>query len=210
MALDATVGGDTANVYVLQAFVDTYHADRNNTRWGDFTTPEKEAAIIRATDYIDKRFGRRFRGERTTKSQSLEWPRLSAFDDDGFLLNGIDDIPRQLQKALAEYSLRAAICGVLAPDPIAPIPKQSMETGAAARDTDVVTGQITRKKDKVGPLEEERWFETDSQAAKNLGASSKAVQSAMVNDLNIPEYPEADMWIEELLHPSMNIQLARA
>lgn len=209
MALDATVGGNNSNVYVLLAFIDTHHADRNNTRWTDFTVPEKEAATIRATDYINKRFGRRFRGERMTKSQSLEWPRLSAFDDDGFLLNGIDDIPRQLQKATAEYALRAAICGVLAPDPIAPIPKQSLETGAGARDTDVVTGQVTRKRDKVGPLEEERWFETDSQAAKNLGASSKSIQSMMVNDLNIPEYPEADMWIEELLHPA-TIQLARA
>lgn len=210
MALDATVGGSATNVYILQAFVDTYHADRNNTRWTDFTVPEKEAAIIRATDYIDKRFGRRFRGDRQTKSQALEWPRLSAFDDDGFLLNGIDAIPRQLQKASAEYALRAAICGVLAPDPIGPVPKQSMETGAGDRSIDVITGQVTRKRDKVGPLEEERWFETDSQAAKNLGATAKAVQSSVLSDLVIPEYPEADLWIEELLVPSMSTQLARA
>jgi hypothetical protein len=199
-----------SNAYVTEAFTDTHHTDRNNTIWDDFTTEEKEAAIIRASDYIDKRFGRRFRGIRRQKDQGLEWPRLDAFDDDGFLMSGVDDVPRQIQKATAEYALRAALCGVLTPDPILPVPKQSMESGAAARDKDVITGEVIRKRDKVGSLEEERWYQSASQtAAKNLGAGAKGVQSSLINDFVIPEYPEADLWIEELLRPSMSLSLIR-
>ncbi len=203
-------GVATANSYIPRAFADTHHADRNATAWEDFTDPEKDAAIIRATDYIDKRFGRRFIGIRRQKEQALEWPRLDAFDDDGFIMSGVDEVPRQLQKALAEYALRAALCGILAPDPLPPVPKQSMESGETARDTDVVTGEVIRKRDKVGPLEEERWFESRSQAlGKNLGLGATAVKSSLVNDFVIPEYPEADLWLEELLRNAMNFRLVR-
>ena len=203
-------GDAGSNAYVSVASVDAHHADRNNTAWTDFTTPEKEASIIRASDYIDKRFGRRFRGLRKTKEQGLEWPRLDAFDDDGYLLSGTDNIPRQVEKAAAEYALRAAICGVLAPDPPLPVPKQDLTDSLGTRPDQAETGQITRKREKVGPLEEEKWFETNSQVlGKNLAAGATGVKSSLVNDFIIPEYPEADLWLEELLRSSMNIRLAR-
>jgi len=203
-------GDAGSNAYVSVASVDTHHADRSNTAWTDFTTPEKESAIIRASDYIDKRFGRRFRGLRSRKEQGLEWPRMDAFDDDGFLLSGTDDIPRQVEKATAEYALRAAICGTLAPDPPLPVPKQDLTDSSGDRPDQEETGQITRKREKVGPLEEEKWFETNSQVlGKNLAAGATGVKSSLVNDFIIPEYPEADLWLEELLRSSMNIRLAR-
>lgn len=203
-------GDAGANAYINVAFVDTHHADRGNEAWTEFTTSEKQQAIIRASDYIDKRFGRRFRGLRKTKEQGLEWPRLDAFDDDGYLLSGADDVPRQIERACAEYALRALICGVLAPDPIPPVPKQDLTDSTADRDTDLITGEVTRKRDRVGPLEEERWYESRSQTtARNLGAGARGVQSGLLNDFNIPEYPEADMWIEELLRSSNNMRLVR-
>ena len=203
-------GDSGANAYVSVAFVTSHHSDRGNSAWNDFTTPEKEAAIIRASDYIDKRFGRQFRGLRKTKDQGLEWPRLDAFDDDGYLLTGSDDIPRQLEKACAEYALRAAICQVLAPDPPPPVPKQDMTDSTGTRPDQEATGQITRNRERVGPLEEEKWYETNSQVlAKNLGAGATGVKSSLVNDFVIPEYPEADLWLEELLRSSMNVMLVR-
>lgn len=210
LVVEDGTGINNANTYVSLAYVDTHHADRNNTVWDDFTDPEKEASIIRATDYIEKRFGRRFVGIRRSHEQALEWPRLDAFDNDGFLLTSVDDVPRQLEKALAEYALRAALCGVLAPDPLPPVPKQSLESGAPDRNTDVITGEVIRKRDKVGPLEEERWFESRSQTlGQNLAAGATSVKSSLVNDFVIPEYPEADMWLEELLVSSMNLSLVR-
>ena len=200
-----------SNAYWGLSDVDTYHSDRDNSVWADFSDAKKSAAIIRATDYIDKRFGKRFRGMRSNKSQALEWPRFNALDNDDFFLSGVDAVPRNLQKAMAEYALRAAQIGVLAPDPIAPVPAQSMETGAAERDPSVVTGEVSRSRDKVGPIEEERWYETSSRTStRNLAAGAKAVQSSMVNDFIIPEYPEADLWIEELLVSSMSMGFVRA
>lgn len=199
-------GIPNANAYITVAYADTHHADRGNTAWTDFTTTERQSAIIRASEYIDKRFGRRFVGVKQLKEQGLEWPRLDAFDLDGFLMSGVDEVPRQIQKAAAEYAIRAAICFILAPDPILPVPKQSLESGNLDRDTDVVTGEVTRKRDKVGPLEEERWYQTASQTTSgNLGAGARDVQSSLLNDFSIPEYPEADLWIEELLRKGMRL-----
>ncbi len=210
--VDSGSGDAGANAYVSTAYVSTHHSDRNNIAWVDFDTLEQEAAIIRASDYIDKRFGRRFRGVRVSKEQGLEWPRTGAFDNDGFLLSGSDNIPRQIEKAAAEYALRSAMCGVLAPDAPLPIPHQDLTDSdcGTSRSDQGATGQITRKKEKVGPLEEETWYETNSQVlGKNLAAGATGVKSSLVNDFIIPEYPEADLWIEELLRSSMQIRLSR-
>jgi hypothetical protein len=212
MAFTFEVGTGTpgANAYIEVSFADTHHGDRGNSAWNDFTNPEKQAAIIRGSEYVDKRFGRRFVGIRKSKEQGLEWPRLDAFDSDGFLLSGVDDLPRQLEKAVAEYALRAAICGTLAPDAPLPVPKQDLTDSTGTRPDQVETGQLTRKREKVGPLEEDKWFETTSQViGRNLAAGATGVKSSLVNDFLIPEYPEADMWLEELLRSSMNVMLAR-
>jgi hypothetical protein len=210
MALVTTPASDTANAYADLTFIDAHHLDRGNTAWATFSVAAREAATIRATDYIDKRFGKRFRGLRKTKGQALEWPRLDAFDDDGFLLSGADEIPRNLMKATAEYAIRALAYMVLAPDPPLPVPQQDLTDPDFERETDVITGEVTRRRDKVGPLEEERWFETRAQViSRSLAAGSRSVQSTLLNDFNIPEYPEADLWIEELLRSSMNIRLVR-
>lgn len=205
-----TPGADDANAYADLTFVDTHHADRGNTAWAQFPQADRESAIIRATDYIDKRFGKKFRGIRQAKDQALEWPRLDAFDDDGFLLSGVDEIPRNLMKAMAEYALRALAYMTLAPDPALPVPEQDLTDPTFTRETDVVTGEVTRKRDRVGPLEEERWYETRAQVIqRSIAAGARGLQSSLLNDFNIPEYPEADLWIEELIRSSMNIRLVR-
>jgi hypothetical protein len=208
LVVEDGTGKNNANAYALVASVDTHHGDRGNSSWADFSVADKEAALIRATDYIDKRFGRKFRGYKENKDQALEWPRLDAYDNDDFAFTGTDAVPRALQKAVAEYALRAAQIGVLAPDPTPPVPAQSMESGAEERDPAVTTGEVTRSRAKVGPLEEETWYQTASKtASSNLSAGSKAAQSTVVNDFIIPEYPEADLWMEELLRSSQSTRL---
>ena len=96
----------------------------------------------------------------------------------------------------------------MAPDPLLRYPKQSMESGASARTGPTATGEVIRKREHVGPIEDETWYEPT--ANLNPSAGSRAVQSGLLNDYNIPEYPEADMWLEELLVPSMSMTLARA
>ena len=155
-------GDAGSNAYMSVADADAHHADRGTSDWTNFTTPEKETALVRASDYIDKRFGRQFVGLRKIKDQGLEWPRTDAFDADGFLFNGSTALPPQLFKAAAEYALRAAVCGILAPDPPLPVPKQD-PTDMGTRPEQEATGQLTRTREKVGPLEEDRHFETTSQ-----------------------------------------------
>lgn len=207
LVVEDGTGLSTANAYVSLVFVDAYHVDRNHTAWVDFITQEREAAVVRATDYIDKRFGRRFVGFRSRGTQALEWPRLDALDDDGYLLS---NVPFQVEKACAEYAMRAILLGVLAPDPVSPVPDQSLESGETARTSDKITGEVIRKKEVVGPLEEETWFESGSRNMQRYpSGGARSLQSSMLNDFHIPEYPEADLWIETLLGSS-TVTLARA
>ncbi len=87
------------------------------------------------------------------------------------------------------------------------MPKQDF-TSIAERDPNAITGEVTRKREVVGPLEDETWYQ--ARGGKDvLGAGAKSIQSSLINDFSIPEYPEADLWIEELLLPSMGMFLVR-
>lgn len=195
-----------SNAYVSVEFVDGYHSDRGNTKWTG-STGLKQSAIIRATEYIDKRFGRKFRGFRDHREQALEWPRLDAYSDAGYDYTGIDAVPRALQKATAEYALRALLLGELAPDAPSMVPPQNNASGSET-ETDVVTGEITRKKEVVGPIEEETEYRTTGQTLASLGQTREMV-SGLVNTFSIPEYPAADLLMQELINPSTSKRIAR-
>jgi len=179
---DGTSKSD-ANGYVSAAFVDTYHDDRGNTDWTPLSPDDKARAIIKATDYIDKRFGRQFRGFRSQKAQALEWPRTGAFDNDSYAYTSEDIIPRQLQKACSEYALRTIAKSELAPDP-----------------TTSGIGAVTMEKEVIGPIETERRYD---------GSLIRNTNSTLLSDSNIPEYPAADLWIEELLTTGFSTILGR-
>ena len=178
-----------ANAYISLAFVDSYHTDRGNSGWtGDNAV--KQAAIIRASDYIDKRFGSRFRGYRQTKDQGLDWPRLNAVDDSGYLL---DEVPDQLQKACAEYALRALSLTPLAPDPALSFTTRDT-TGSGSSQSDTAQGGVlTSTKEKVGPIETEYKYQALSEDAM----------------FKLPPFPEADMLLSGLLTSSMSGTIAR-
>lgn len=177
VAEDGT-GLSNANSYIALAFADTYHADRGNASWALATEATRQAALIRATDYINKRFGKKFRGYKETKEQALEWPRTGALDDDGFLLSGPDDIPRQLQFACSEYALRALTTTPLAPD--------NANVG------------LSLNREKIGPIETERKID-------RIGR-----KSSLVDATSIPDYPEADLWMSELIIDVTSRDLFRA
>lgn len=124
-------GVANANSYATVEFADAYFEDRGNTDWtGDDAAKQK--VLVRATDYVEGRFGLRFIGEQKTLTQSLSWPRYYAapYED--------DVIPLKLQKAVCEYAVRA-ISGKLAPD------LEVTDSGHSV----VIT------KEKVGPIETE-------------------------------------------------------
>jgi hypothetical protein len=199
-------GNPDANAYASVADVDAYHQDRLHAGWTGAQT-KKEAAIIAATDYIDKRFGHRFKGYRRQKEQALEWPRLEAFDRDGFLYDGIDIVPRVLQKACAEYALRALTKGELAPDPATQFATEDNQTedGTVSK---AVGGELKKEAVKVGPVEESYEYvpaSTSMSAPGNITSSGFATVPGMF----LKPYPAADMLIDELLESATSRDLGR-
>lgn len=203
--VETGTGSSSSNAYIDITYADTYHEDRGNTKWNG-SSAQKQSAIVRATDYIDKRFGRSFRGEKTTREQALEWPRLAAHDNDDWLIADSDEIPAALKKACAEYALRALLNGELAPDPSLPVPGQNNAEGSTVT-SDVVTGEIVSKREKVGSLEVETKYRSSSE--NKSSNYNTALKSSMVQDSILPEYPAADLYLEELIKASSSKGIVR-
>lgn len=186
-------GLTNATVYDSLANVSAHHAARGRTSWASLASDAiREEAMIRATDYLDFRFGRRLRGYRKTSGQALAVPRTGAYDNSGYELTGV---PRIWKKAFAEYALIASRIGELAPNPPSPVGSQVVATGVAAARSGY-TGIVTGVRQKVDSIESELTFATQ--------ASTKSSSSRIVEDFNIPEYPMADLWIEELLRGNLD------
>lgn len=193
-------GDNEANAYITVEFFRDHHEDRGRAT-DDYVDGAVQSAIVKATDYVDQRFGTRYRGERKTLDQALEWPRIDAIDNDGYEL-GTDRIPRKLKMGVAEYALivLGLTGGELLPNPAPPfatVDEDGNVTGGAS-------GQAIRVREKVGPLEEEVYYARATNTGKNV-----ASKSDLVADLHIPEYPRADLWIQELLRNSLNRRMAR-
>lgn len=124
-----------ANAYVTVAEFTAYHGDRGNVIVG--TNTELEQAIVRATDYLDRRF--RFVGYKPTASQTTSWPRVGAEDRDGLIRTGI---PREIREVTSEYAIRA-LDAPLEPDPV---------VGVAGYG-------ITSKSESVGPISESTTYD---------------------------------------------------
>jgi hypothetical protein len=123
-----------AESYISVTDADAYHTNRGHTGWTG-STGTKEIALRKATEYIDSRWGGRFKGEKEFPDtpQALEFPRLC--------IEGYGGIPVCLQRATAEYALRA-LTAELAPDPV----------------IDASGLSIVGSRKKVGPIETETTF----------------------------------------------------
>lgn len=87
-------GGPDANSYVSVEYVDGYFADRNTAAWTG-GTPEKQGALVRASDYVRAVFSNRFDPAKVD----------------------LDDLPDTLLKAVSEYGLVELVNpGSLAPN----------------------------------------------------------------------------------------------
>ena len=81
-AIDATLGGTSANSYVTLAAANTYFETvPNSSTWIDKTDDQKNRSLISATRWID---ALTFYGDRCTETQALKWPR------DEYKVDGID------------------------------------------------------------------------------------------------------------------------
>ncbi len=168
LVIEDGTGLATANSFVDEAYVTAYLTDRGREAengWDTITTAEKEAAMVKATDYIESRFEGRWVGTRLGATQALSWPRQDAYNSYGFLLAS-DELPVALQKATSEYAIRA-VTADLRPDPV----------------VNVSGGSVVMAKTKVGPIEETTQYSEGSYGAgvtKPYPAADKLVTSLLI------------------------------
>ena len=96
MVVEDGTGLSNADSFVSVAYADTYFSTRNVTTWASLTN--KEALLIKATDYIEAVYSESWKGVTLNDTQSLSFPRI------------IDDAtvyPDRLLKAVCELALKA-------------------------------------------------------------------------------------------------------
>jgi len=175
-----------ATSYCDIAFADSYFADRGNITWENADEADaKMPALIKATDYIERRFGYRWIGTQEFPStQALGWPRKSIPASQPFRYGFVtyvpdptfptDQVPVNLKKACAEYALRLLAAKTLAPDPV----------------TDETGRLVHQVMEKVGPIETNTVYDTSGPGSQ-------------VNPF--PPYPMADALLRPLLQQSSGL-----
>ena len=108
-------GKSDAESFATVGAADAYHTARGNAAWtGDAAA--KEAALRRATDFLEGAFRGRWPGRIAVTGQALGWPRAYAHDAEGGLLVS-NAVPQAVIRACCECALRELENpGGLAPD----------------------------------------------------------------------------------------------
>lgn len=144
----------------------TYHADRGNVAWAAGSAPDRTAALVRATDYIDGRYRHRlksgrwqsmFPGERTAgRGQANEWPRTGATDYDGNEIAS-DEVPIEVKHATYEAALRElTVPGSLSPDfvPSGQVIREKVDVVEIGYAAPVPTGNSTPNRPVIPMIDE--------------------------------------------------------
>lgn len=98
----ADVGAANANSYVTVAEADSYFGDSfGKGQWTSATSDQKAALAITASRTLDQYI--LWVGQKTTDSQSMEWPRFGAYDRFGKLYAN-DVIPTVVKYATFELA----------------------------------------------------------------------------------------------------------
>lgn len=155
-------GLSTANAYVDTAFADAYFADRGVTDWTG-TPEDKQSWIIRATDYIDARFGAVLIDQIAFPGiQALQFPRVKV----GTTATPPVSLPVNLKKAACEYALRAKT-SPLAPDPV----------------IDPSGFKVEKTHKKVGPIEKDVTFASQGPNASMVLLKPYPAADMLMRDL---------------------------
>jgi len=104
--VETGAGVPNANSYASVSDADGYVADRGISGWSTLTTPVKQQALIKATDYLEATYRDAWKGNRITATQTLSWPRTNVIID-GFLIPA-NAIPLAVLYACIEMAIRAS------------------------------------------------------------------------------------------------------
>jgi hypothetical protein len=143
-----------ANSYVTVAVADTYFENLGQTLWTETVADEaKEAALVKATTYMQERFRLLWRGSRVEALQALDWPRRGVPIPDFF-----DPFFRQVNVPL-QFQDTVFIGNTVIPEEVkqAQMMLAFSTIDSAGASTVVLQGSLGRKtkREKVGSLEVE-------------------------------------------------------
>ncbi|UYW33629.1 DnaT-like ssDNA-binding protein [Methylorubrum extorquens] len=114
LVVETGAGLPDAESYASVEDANDYHQKRGNAGWaGD--EAGKEAALRRATEYLDGAYRTRWLGQSAAPAQGLAWPRAYVRAERGYLAS--DAVPVAVVRACCEAALRELQApGSLAPD----------------------------------------------------------------------------------------------
>ena len=107
-------GLTAANSYASEAELVTYTGDRG-VDISSYATPARESALVNASQYLDQKYGARWKGTRNSRTQGLDWPRYGADDRNGFSLPS-NALPREIKNATCELAIKVLQGKTLEPD----------------------------------------------------------------------------------------------
>lgn len=109
---------------------DEYHQARGNTEWIAADESARDVALLRGSEFVDRRHRHAFPGRKTGgRAQVREWPRVYASTIDGENIDS-DEVPLEVEHAAYEAALRELQQpGSLAPDyvPAQQVKRQRVE-----------------------------------------------------------------------------------
>lgn len=105
------------SIYGSRADADTYHAARANTAWAAAETAARDAALLRASVWLDGTYRALYPGTKAGgRSQVRDWPRTDATDLAGEEIAD-DEVPTEIEEATYEAALRELVSpNSLSPD----------------------------------------------------------------------------------------------
>lgn len=174
--VETGTGVANANSYTSVATYRAYFADRGVDVSAE-TDEDIQARLVRATDFVEKRFGQQWKGARATLVQALGFPRTGVVVDGRTLASNI--VPMTLQFGVCEYGARAKRYAELAPDTPVPFARETPDGSAVP-----AAGVVVAESKRVGPIEKSVEY---------------ADPTAASNDWAIPQYPAADALILPLV-----------
>lgn len=109
-------GLSAANALASVEAVTAWLTDRgDDAAWAAATTAARQAAIVKATDYIANHRRYRWRGTKGSYAQALPWPRTGATEEDGQTVPS-DVVPARVVAATAFLAARSLAGTDLQPD----------------------------------------------------------------------------------------------
>lgn len=109
--VETGTGRSDAESYASVADADAYHAAMGNASWPVATETSREAALRKATAYVEAAYT--WRGVRATVDQALSWPRGDVMVDG--IGVPVDEVPAKLRNAVCELALKS-LTAELMPD----------------------------------------------------------------------------------------------